>query len=265
MKKFSRLLGADLKNALGFRFLLAVCLIPAFILLDAIIDLPYGLEDPSYVSVWYFYFNSIAFGGVYGRYLLGMLCALPYAASFCVERQAEMAPQVMARGGVRNYFVSKMTAAALSGGLANLMGQALFVALLSLRLSLFLSDDFPGMDDFYYMPLAARHPFGYFAIALYYAFLNGALLAGVSIWISGFIQSRYAVYTVPAIAVFVQIQIARLLKLPFEWRLDMWLSMRGTIRDEQTTVWVAFIAVTAILIICAWSFVRRGKKVIGYA
>ena len=265
MRRFTRLLQADLKNALGLRFLLAVCLIPAIILLDAIVDLPYALNDPSSISVWYFYFNSIAFGGVYGRYLLGMLCALPYAASFCIERQTEMAPQVMARGGERNYFVSKMMAAAFSGGLTNLMGQALFVALMSARLSLFTPYDFPGMDDFYYMPIAAKLPLAYFAIALYYAFFNGAFLAGLSIWISGFIQSRYAVYTVPAVAIFAQIQIARLFQIPTDWRLDMWLSMRGIARDETTTMVVTPLAVLLLLIASAWSFVKRGKKVMNYA
>jgi hypothetical protein len=128
-----------------------------------------------------------------------------------------------------------------------------------------MSDDFATMGDFYYMPIAAHNPIAYFAIALYYAFLNGMLLAGLSMWISGFIQSRYAVYTVPAIAVFLQIQIARILKLPFEWRLDMWLSMRGIIREEQTTIWAAFVVVVSILAVCAWSFLKKGKKVIDYA
>lgn len=265
MNRLGRTLRADLKNALNLKLALSVALVPLFILLDSAVDLEYAFSEGSDTSVYYFYFQSISFGGLYGRYLVGMLCALPYAAAFCDEYHAEMTPEIIARSGTNNYFLSKFIIGATSGGLVNMLGLLLMVLAMSVKLPLFHEADFQGMEDFFYMPIAMKNQAAYFAIAHFYAFLHGALLAGLAVWASGFIQNRYAILTVPPIAMFMQIQLSRIFGLPMQWQINQWLSMRVTIGNEQITILSALGVVVAILVLCACWFLRRGKKVIGCA
>lgn len=264
MRRLVRMLAADLRRALGLKFLLASTLIPVLIIMDNFSDFQRHLPDRS-GSVWYFYFQSVSFGGVYGRYLLAMTCALPYAAAFLVEHEEQILPSVISRAGARSYFASKFAVSAFAGGLVNLLGQLILFLGLAAVFPLFDSNDLMYLDGSAYYGLMVGRPALYYGVALYFAFLNGALFSGLATWASSFLKSRYTVLAVPAIALFVIIQINRVLQLPIDWQLNQLMVMRVVLKDELTTIAVSTAATAAILAGCAFMFSRRGKKVIGLA
>lgn len=255
---------ADLKMARGAKFILAVVGIPCFILFDSATDLQDLFHDVD-VSVHYFYANSITFGGLFGRYLVGMLCALPYATAFLQEYDAGMTPAVMVRCGGRSYFTSKFCACWLTGGAVNLLGQALLLLGLSTLEPLFTQELLDRMSGFYYFSLAEDMPVMYFAVALYYAFLTGALMAGLAMWVSAFVMSRYAVLVVPAIVLFMHIQVNQIFQIPVQWQINLWLSMRVCLGSELLTVLLSFAFVSCVLLLCGMSFVHRGRRVMRFA
>ena len=255
---------ADLKRAQGAKFIIAVMAIPCLILFDSFTDLPDLLYSVD-ASVHYFYANSITFGGLFGRYLVGMLCALPYATAFLQEYDAGMASSVMVRCGGRTYFASKFCACWLMGGTVNLLGQALLFVGLSTLAPLFTQELLDRMSGFYYFSLAQGMPVLYFVVALYYAFLVGALMAGVAMWVSGYVMNRYAVLVVPAVVLFVHIQVNQIFQIPTQWQINLWLSMRMCLGSEYLTMFMSFAFVFCILLLCGIDFVHRGRRVMRLA
>lgn len=265
MKRFWRAFRMDLLRAFSLKFVVAFAAIPLLMALDNSVDLLYMFSPEMEMSVHYYYFQSICFGGLFSSYLLAMACALPYAASFLDEYQMDFAPWAIVRSGKWPYFLSKFLANALVGGAVNALGQGLFMALISINVPLFRAGDLEFLDGFFYGNLALHYPPLYFAVALYYAFLMGALYAGVAIFSSCVVKNRYSVFVMPAIALFAERQISNLLRIPEHFRIYRWLTMRAVIVDEQTTSLLSLALVIVILGICGYVFMRRGRRLNGCA
>ena len=256
MKRFIRMLGADLRCGLCPRFWVATAIVPLLIVADNSVDLIGVIDRP---TVFYLHFWSISYGGLCGTYLVGMLCALPYANAFVNEWSVNMVGTVMARCGRRNYFLSKKTSNCILGGLVNLLGQILLFLLLrwGMGLAWFDADDVPIILNAMGM--------GYFSIALYYAFLNGALMAGMAMGVSAYVRNINAVLVAPAVFQFLHIQINRLFGTPLEWQVNQWLALRSYIWNNRATMALSLAAVLIIIAIMTWLFSRQGKKVIAHA
>ena len=142
-KTFRSTLAADFKRSLRLPMLFAVLAVIIGFIFDNYNDLKLlafeqGREN---LSVFYYHFNSVSFGGMFSTYLFALIAALPFAAEYAAERQSGVALYLVSRSGVKNYGISKMLTAAIAGGLALCLGSIIFVAVLSTQLPLVRPSD----------------------------------------------------------------------------------------------------------------------------
>ncbi|MFT3984356.1 MAG: hypothetical protein QM697_10645 [Lachnospiraceae bacterium] len=268
-KVFLRTLKVDAKRAFRLPFLLAVVAVIAGFVFDnygALVNALFISPDIAHdvTSVFYFYFNAVAFGGAFTRYLFAMIAALPFAAQYATERQSGMTPYLISRTGRREYCFSKMIISALSGGLALFVGSLIFIVILSTRLQLIITSDLVEHQWIpYYELLISGGGIPYFAIVLFLMFLTGMLWGALACGISAFVTDTYVVIASSFLLCFLQIQISRLLRLPNNARLEMLLYGRG--QWGNAGVSLLFLGILILLIIAGCTFlfthkvVRRGQ------
>lgn len=258
----ARRLRADFYVLWHSKFILLPLAVPALIIMDSLIDLEqtlrYGAE-----SVFYYYHQSIMFGGLFGPYLIPMLCALPYAASFAEERGSGMWRPALARGGRRGYFVSKVLTSTLSGGYVYAMGIVLLASLLSIKIPLIGSEDLFFLEGFYYGELALGRPMAYFAVATAYAFMSGAIYGAFAMAASSYTTSKSAVIASPFVLAFASVRVSVIMGIDPQFRPGMWLSMRSLVpsTSEGGTFAVCLAFTVIVVSACGYLLWRRGRQV----
>lgn len=260
MERAINLVGQDVRRSLSPRLLLTILLIAFSVLLDNL-DAVRFVGDSSGPSVYYFLFFSISFGGLFGRYFLAMLCALPFATGFLTEYDNYFLPYAVVRSNKRAYLASKFAIGSLSGGVAAALGLALLIATLSIWCPPIVVEEFD--PTWYYMrSVTLSNGMPYYLYSVYYAFLIGCLWAGIAVCISAYIRSIYFTVAAPFVASFMLSHSLKLLRIPNEYRIDMWLNMRTIINSEGVTMGVSAIFVVVILALLGLLFMRKGKRLI---
>lgn len=192
---------------------------------DVAVDLLRGYAND--ISIWYFYFQSMSFGGLYGPYLGPMLCALPYACMIASERQTGMVRSSLPRAGRTQYLLSKYLCAVLSGAVVYSLGIVLLAFICRLTgLEYILPDDIDGMRNFFYFDLFDHAPWRYYLVAAWYAFLFGGLYGGIAALVSTRTTQTGVVVVSPLVSTFIVIRLCQLLTIYDQYRLDRWLVMR---------------------------------------
>lgn len=261
-KTFRGTFAADFKRSLRLPMLFAVLAVIIGFIFDNYNDLKLlafeqGREN---LSVFYYHFNSVSFGGMFSTYLFALIAALPFAAEYAAERQSGMALYLVSRSGVKNYGISKMLTAAIAGGLALCLGSMIFVAVLSARLQLVRPSDLAEHAGLpYYSLLASGGGIPYFFAAWYLLFLTGALWAGAAMCVSAFAPDRYVVIASPFFLCFFMVQFARLLRIPNAARLDMLLIGRAQWGSEIVSLLLAGTVIALLIAGLTFVFCRRMK------
>ncbi len=264
-KTFRFTIMADFKRALRLPMLFAVLAVIVGFIFDIYNDLKLlafeqGQEN---ISVFYYHFNSVSFGGMFSTYLFAPIAALPFAVEYAVERQSGMALYLVSRSGVKNYGISKMLTAAIAGGLALCLGSIIFVAVLSVQLQLVCPSDLVEYAWLpYYSLLASGDGIQYFLAAWYLLFLTGALWASAAMCVSAFAPDRYVVIASPFLLCFLMVQFARLLRIPNAARLDMLLIGRTQWGSEMVSLLLAGTVIALLVAGLTFVFCRRVKGVV---
>ena len=207
-------------------WLLPLCLM-ALIIMDSVDVVPVMLHGYTIEGIWYFYFQSFSFGGLYGPYLGPMLCALPYAGALAMERRTGAYRSSLPRAGRTPYFLSKYLCAVLSGAVVYCLGIVCLVLLGRLAgLPYILEEDLEGMEDFYYFALLKTAAWRYYLVAAWYAFLFGGLYGGIAALVSTRTTQTGVVVVSPLVSTFIVIRLCQLLTIYDQYRLDRWLVMR---------------------------------------
>ena|GEM_PF-2446825 len=264
-KTFPRTVIADIKRALRFPILIAILVVILSFILDNYGDLLVAFENPErakeVISVFYYYFNAVSFGGMFTRYLFVLIAAVPFGAQYARERQSGMTVFLIHRSGQRNYCISKMLTAALTGGLALCLGSLIFVAGLSTRLQLIVP---LNLTEFVWLPYCSLLSSGggvpYFAAALYLMFLTGALWASVAMCVSAFTSDPYVVIASPFLISFLQMQFSRLLKLPDTARLELLLCGRAQWGSDSVSLFLIGLVIALIWVGLTFIFYCRVKR-----
>lgn len=255
---------ADFKRALRLPMLFAILAVIMGFVFDNYSELTFWAQGSETVSVFYYYFNSVSFGGMFSSYLFPLIAALPFAAECAEQRRSGMTLYLVNRSGVKNYGILKMLTAALSGGLALCLGGMIFVAVLSVRLQLVNPGDLAEHAGWmpYYSLLASGNGITYFFAAWYLLFLTGALYASAAMCVSAFTTDRYVVIASPFLAAFLTVQFARLLKIPDAARLDRLLCGRAQWGSEPVSLLLAGIVIALIVAGLTLVFCRHMKGVL---
>lgn len=257
---------SSLKRAFRVKFWLASLLVIAALSFDSLPTLITALSSPvnpkGTICVHYFYFNAVSFGGVFSRYFIAILAAIPFSLEYIEEY--EMFPYILSRTRMKSYAVSKMLSAALSGGLALAFGGLLFILALSLKLPLMTESRLIEMQWIpFYNLLVLGNGIGYFVACIALLFLNGFLWGGVAMCVSAHIPNKFVVIAAPFVLSFLLVQICRLLRLGNNFRLDYLLTGRAWLGSTTVTIVVPVLAVVVIWGICCVKFtqkLRKGRK-----
>lgn len=261
------MLRSDIRRGFGISFLVAVAGIVVCLCFDSLGTLGATINNPliygeySTICVLYFYFNAISFGGVFCHYMLAILAALPFAASYSIEQQSDAVVYRILRSSKKNYCSTKILVSAISGGLAVTTGCLLFILALSTYLPLITPQKVLELSDFpYAYALRIRGGIPYFVIGLYLAFLRGALYSSVGMCVSAFLPNPYVAVCAPMIFEFFLVEIGRLLRLPAALRLDLILVARGTFISDSATLVIVTAVVFFIIILCFQLFSIRCER-----
>lgn len=255
---------ADMREVLRFPFVIAILGIVVCFCFDnwetlkACINNPIIYGENSSICVLYFFFNSFSFGGVFTGYFSSLLAAVPFAANYSHEHQGGMTAYKITRSGKRTYAFSKIFVAALSGGTVMLIGSAIFIAALSAFFPLVTTTALLDFQAFPYAGVLSTGNGGlYFAVALYLAFISGALWGCCGICISAFFPNQYVAICSPMFVCFLIVEVGRLANLPDWLRLDRMLNARGLLFSEPITLIALAVLIVAIGFLCFKLFLRR--------
>lgn len=245
---------ADLRSAVNMRFPLAVAGVVLCFCLDnweTLKVIPYSRSGS--LCVFYFFFNSYSFGGIFMSYFSCLLAALPFSARYSQEHQGGMNVYALFRCGKRNYAISKILVAGLSGGAVLFLGALIFILTLTNYLPIVTPSkliDYQGLP--YYNALASGEGWRYFFITLYLAFLSGTLYGCAGMAVSAFFPIPCVSICAPMVLNFIIVEFGRLARLPSGLRLDLLLKARGKISSDRLTL---VLVTTAVFIIC-WAFYK---------
>ena len=260
MMESIRLLRQDFRRGLSKRFVLAVLLVGVSILLDNI-DMAKSIGREYGPSVYYFLFFSFSFGGLYCRYLFAMLCVLPYSTGFLEDYESYYLLYSAGRAPKQDYLLSKFMSSSIISGLTAGLGVALFIAVLSIWCPPIRAEEVDP-TDLYLAKVTVENGLSYYLYLIVYSFLTGCLWGAVATCISLYVRSIYFTVASPFIASFCLSHGLKLLRIPNEYRLDMWLGMRSILFSENITLLMATGVVTVIVALLGVIFIRKGGRLI---
>ena len=267
VKKSKTIFSADIHQGFRLKCIIAIFGVVVCLVLDNLESLKMTINNPliyqegSVMCVQYFYFNAVSFGGVFSSYLLPIMAAIPFAASYSIEQENRMVIYKIARSGKKQYFTSKILVSVLTGGTTIVVGSLLFILILATYLPIVTPGKVFEMTGFpYHNALANGNGLPYMAIALYLALLSGALWSSAGMCISAFLPSPYLAICFPMIFQFLVVELGRLLHLPNGLRLDMLLCGRGAFLSDGTTLIVVTIAVAVLIALFGKLFANRCER-----
>ena len=257
-----RILRSEFKRARSLR-LLVFLFIPVCLPMDTIVDWQWLFESKR-LSVFYFYFHAVQFGGLFGRHFVSMFCAMPFCLSFVDEYKAGMSSYLYQKSRApRAYLFAKHIVSVVTGGCVMALGTALFFAILSAFVPLVHENDI--LESLAYYPLLVLDEGqSYFICAVYFAFLSGALYAAVACVVSAFIPNRYITAASPMVFSFFLAQCSISENSMFLFYLSRLISMRMRIGSIALSMMCTTFIVLGIVIALGIVFVWRAKRRIVY-
>ncbi|WP_028510972.1 ABC transporter permease [Ruminococcus sp. NK3A76] len=137
--------------------------------------------------------------GGYITMFLPIIVAFPFMVSFCAERNSGLMRFTISRTGCLRYYLSKFFAVMIGGGLAAMLGYAIYGAVVY---GFFPNVNSYELDEFYY----EMHPDSQTVEALKMllsAFIYGAVTTLPAFLISSFSRNPYLITCVPFLMVYI--------------------------------------------------------------
>lgn len=256
----SRLFVNELKRAMNLGVIIAIMGVAFCICFDSWNDLINALQSSNTSwSVYYFTSNS-AFGGMCRRYILPVFATLPFAASFCEERNSRAVAYIASREGMRRYGAVKYIVNVLMGGLVVALGTVLLILFLRIRLQ--MTSDYgevsgSGVADVFHQWLAVHHPIRYCMTEAVLGFMRGMIWAGASMFVSLYITDRLVITMFPFLGSYVIVRASQMLSIDNNWRLDQILIGRTVIQDSGNTVVIAALASGVLVFLTGCVFTKK--------
>ncbi|MDE7342106.1 MAG: hypothetical protein K2N80_16375 [Lachnospiraceae bacterium] len=246
----SRIFINEWRRAINASVIIAIIGVMFCICFDSWNDLAGAMQSGSTVWCVYYFMSNSAFGGMCRNYILPVFATLPFAASFCEERNSRAVAYIASREGMRRYGSVKYIVNILMGGLVVAFGTVLLILFLRMRFQM-ISDDYEasvgGAADLFHKWLAVHYPVRYCMTEAALGFMRGMIWAGASMFVSLYLTDRLVITMFPFLGSYVIVRISQILSLDADWRFDQILTGRTVIRDSRYTVTIAAI-VSGILV-----------------
>ncbi|MDE6386651.1 MAG: hypothetical protein K2L82_02455 [Lachnospiraceae bacterium] len=246
----SRVLINEWKRAINTNTGIAMIGVVFCICFDSWNDLVSALQSGSTIWCVYYFTSNSAFGGMCRNYILPVFAALPFAASFCEERNSKAVAYIASREGMRRYGAVKYIVNILMGGLVVAFGTVLLIVFLRMRFQMtsdYYEASVAGTVDLFHKWLAVHYPVRYCMTEAALGFMRGMIWAGASMFVSLYLTDRLVITMFPFLGSYVIVRISQILSLDADWRFDQILIGRTVIRDSGYTVMIAAI-VSGILV-----------------
>lgn len=228
------------------------------ICLDTWNQIPFLWSGQSAITVYYYLFNSITYGGTYMPYLMPVFAACIYADSYVKETSGGMKQYLVGRIGYRGYAIGKIVVSTVGGGLAAAMGVIVFCVVAGCFQPLYEWEE--GVNTLYYTQPDSGHGMVYVGILIYLTMLSGMLWSMVSLLCSAYFENIYVTVASPLLCSYLLTRVYVYLGVPGSYRLDYWLSGRDGVGSDGEMVMWTMLRVILLIMIMAFLFYRRIKK-----
>ena len=240
-------------NSLILIFGVAFC-----ICLDTWNQIPFLWSEQSTITVYYYLFNSITYGGTYMPYLMPVIVACTYATSYVKESSGWMMNYLVGRSGYRTYAIGKIIVSIVGGGGVASLGVVLFCCIASCFKPIYIYEE--GINTLYYTQPDNDHGIFYIAIIVYLVMLSGMFWSMVSLLFSSYFKNIYITIVSPLLVSFFLSRLYVHLGVPDAYRLDYWMYGREGIGDDKEMLILVTARIGMIIILMAYAFYRRIKK-----
>ena len=163
-------------------------------------DMPLEIWMPRYGAHSKFYYLWIV--------ILPLLCTVPYAITYFVDRQDGLINQLITRMGRRNYYIAKLLVCFVNGGtiavvplIVNLVACMCF---LPWGMPLRSTNVYPVGESNAFSEIFYTKPFLYVLIYLVLTFILFGLITASTMLLSLLVENRYALITAPFILYFAE-------------------------------------------------------------
>ena len=129
------------KRAINISTVIAIIGVMFCICFDSWNDLIGAIQSGNTVWCVYYFTSNSAFGGMCRKYILPVFAGLPFATSFCEERNSRAVAYIVSREKMRIYGAVKYVVNILMSGLVVAFGTVLLILFLRMR--------FPMTSDYY--------------------------------------------------------------------------------------------------------------------
>lgn len=251
------------KRAINISTVIAIIGVMFCICFDSWNDLIGAIQSGNTVWCVYYFTSNSAFGGMCRKYILPVFAALPFAASFCEERNNKAVAYIVSRAGMRRYGAVKYMVNVLMGGLVVTFGTVLLILFLRMRFQMtsdYYEASVAGTADLFHKWLAVRYPIRYCMTEAALGFMRGMIWAGASMFVSLYLRDRFVITMFPFLGSYVIVRISQMLSLDASWRFDQILIGRTVIRDSGYTVMIAAIVSGILVFLMGVCFIKKLVK-----
>ncbi len=186
---------------------------------------------------------------------------LPYATSFASDWAERSFRFWSVRCGLRVYALTKIAACAVSGFLATFLGMALFTAVFSLRLPLFLS---PSVGNAYSVYLNHGRPYAYLLLLMTHISLSSPVFAVLGLLVSTFFQNRYTAAFMPVVVYMAAVRLSEFLELPAFLEPSCFVETVYNAGSPGRSLLLKLALTAGSLIVLGWAVCKRIVRLVRY-
>lgn len=259
----SRVFINEWKRAINISAVIAIIGVVLCICFDSWNDLVGAMQSGNAVWCVYYFMSNSAFGGMCRNYILPVFAALPFATSFCEERNNKAVAYIASREGMRRYGTVKYIVNILMGGLVVAFGTVLLILFLRMRFQMtndYYNASVAGTADILHKWLAVHYPVRYCMTEAALGFMRGMIWSGASMFVSLYLTDRLVITMFPFLGSYVIVRISQMLSIDDNWRFDQILIGRTVIRDSAYTVMIAAIITSILVFLIGICFTKKLVK-----
>lgn len=203
---------------------------------------------------------DIIYFGIYIS-LIFVFSGLAFGTQFYREWNSGIVPQMVCRWGIKKYTFAYSCLASMSGGIISVGGFLLYIVYMAYHMPILnpaLIEDHKNLGLYVYAMEGSG--MRYVFIMAFLMFVLGAFIGIVVLCLSTVLDNRYVLMLMPYILYRMYVEIAKVLDVPRNYRIDYYLFGRIDIEDSYGGTVIILLGIFGVLIITGQFFFRKGVK-----